>query len=92
MQAPETVEGFSRRKNDHSTQLRDSLSGRLLAIGKNLQTVDKQVLELAAQTLARDEAENASMIDELVRAGYRDVGSRVNSALIKRLLGYITPL
>ena len=49
------------------------------------------VYKLAAETLERDEAENAAMIDELVRAGYRDVGPRINAALIKRLLGYISP-
>ena len=91
MQAPETVEGFSRRKNDYPTQMRAALSAKLLSIGKDLKTVDKQVLELAAQTLDRDEQNNAEMVDLLVRAGYHDVPARVDAKLIRRLLGYITP-
>lgn len=80
-----------RRKYDYPTQMRAALSARLVGIGKELKTVDKQVLELAAQTLDRDEQNNAEMVDVLVRAGYHDVPARIDAAVIRRLLGYITP-
>jgi hypothetical protein len=83
----------NRRKTDApTTPMREALSTQLLALASTMPGSVRPMLTLAAETLARDEAENAAMINELVRAGYRDIGSRVNTSLIKRLLGYITPV
>lgn len=52
---------------------------------------ERETLKLIAQTLERDEQNNAAMIHELTRAGYRDIPARVDATVIRRLLGYMTP-
>lgn len=87
-----------RRRDDSQpgqpVQMRDGLSAAVYEISKSgaLSYEQRMTLELAAQTLSRDEEENARMIGELVHRGYKDVPPRINFNLIRRLLGYITPI
>lgn len=81
-----------RRKTD--PQYREALADRLKEIasaGKFALGPDAATLVLAANKLRRDELTNAEMIDVLTKAGYQDIPAQVDAALIRRLLGYITP-
>lgn len=89
---------LQRRRSDtkpgQPVQMRDGLASalRMIAGTARLHAGSQfETLHLAAQTLERDEEENAAMIQLLVNAGYKDIPARVDRELIKRLLGYISP-
>lgn len=88
-----------RRRTDHvdgwsvtPTPMRTALAAALMAIHNSIEGQVRPQLKLAAEVLERDEQANAEMIDVLVRAGYKDVPARIDATVIRRLLGYITPV
>jgi hypothetical protein len=70
--------------------MRNALAKTLRNLGRYVPGMT-ETTQLAAETLERDEQNNAEMIAVLARAGYRDIPPRINAAVIRRLLGYATP-
>lgn len=83
-------EHLRRRTDTQPAQLREAISFQLRETAK-LFPGAQSALTLAADTLERDERNNAEMIDVLMRAGYKDIPARIDATVIKRLLGYVTP-